>query len=102
MDAILALAQHHGLRVVEDCAHGIETLYRGRHVGTLGDLGAFSFYATKNVVTGEGGMVTTGNGVWAARIKTLALHGLSADAWKRFSDEGFKHYEVTEPGFKYN
>jgi dTDP-4-amino-4,6-dideoxygalactose transaminase len=57
---------------------------------------------TKNVVTGEGGMVTTGSGEQAARIKRLALHGLSADAWKRFSDEGFKHYEVVEAGFKYN
>src|SRR5262249_42879438 len=61
-----------------------------------------SFYVTKNVVTGEGGMVTTANKEWAERIKTLALHGLSADAWKRFSDEGFKQYEVVAPGFKYN
>ena len=66
------------------------------------DFGAFSFYVTKNVVTGEGGMVTTDSEAHAARIKRLALHGLSADAWKRFSDEGFKHYEVVEPGFKYN
>ncbi len=102
MDAILELASRHDLRVIEDCAHAIETLYRGRHAGTLGDLGAFSFYVTKNVATGEGGMVTTANPRWASRIKTLALHGLSADAWKRFSDEGFKHYEVTEPGYKYN
>jgi dTDP-4-amino-4,6-dideoxygalactose transaminase len=102
MDAILALAAQHGLRVIEDCAHAIETLYHGRHAGTLGDLGAFSFYVTKNVVSGEGGMVTTADPAWAARIKVLALHGLSADAWKRFSDAGFKHYEVTEAGFKYN
>jgi dTDP-4-amino-4,6-dideoxygalactose transaminase len=102
MDALDELAKRHGLKVIEDCAHAIETLYHGRHAGTLGDLGAFSFYVTKNVVTGEGGMVTTYDAQWAARIKTLALHGLSADAWKRFSDEGFKHYEVTEPGFKYN
>ena len=102
MDAILELAGRHRLRVIEDCAHAIETLHRDRHVGTLGDLGAFSFYVTKNVVTGEGGMVTTAEPAWADRIKTLALHGLSADAWKRFSDEGFKQYEVIEPGFKYN
>ncbi|HJZ67364.1 MAG TPA: DegT/DnrJ/EryC1/StrS family aminotransferase [Blastocatellia bacterium] len=102
MNSILNLTQRHGLRVIEDCAHAIETLYRARHAGTLGDFGTFSFYVTKNVVTGEGGMVTTANEAWAARIKTLALHGLSADAWKRFSDEGFKQYEVTEPGFKYN
>jgi dTDP-4-amino-4,6-dideoxygalactose transaminase len=102
MSAILELAARHGLRIIEDCAHAIETIYHGRHAGTLGDLGAFSFYVTKNLVTGEGGMVTTNNAAWAARIKTLALHGLSADAWKRFSDEGFKHYEVMEPGYKYN
>ena len=102
MDAISTLARGHGLRVIEDCAHAVETLYRGRHAGTLGDLGAFSFYATKNVVTGEGGMVTTSNDEWARRVKVLAQHGLSADAWNRFSDDGFKHYEVVEPGFKYN
>jgi dTDP-4-amino-4,6-dideoxygalactose transaminase len=102
MTAILGLAARHGLRIIEDRAHAVETLYRGRHAGTLGDLGAFSFYVTKNLVTGEGGMLTTANAAWAARIKTLLLHGLSADAWSRFSDEGFKHYEVIGPGFKYN
>jgi dTDP-4-amino-4,6-dideoxygalactose transaminase len=102
MNEILSLAEAHGLRVIEDCAHAIETLYNGRHMGTFGDLGAFSFYVTKNVVTGEGGMLTTANKDWADRIKMLALHGLSADAWKRFSDAGFKQYEVLEPGFKYN
>jgi dTDP-4-amino-4,6-dideoxygalactose transaminase len=102
MDALCDLARRHHLWVIEDCAHAIETLYHGKHAGTLGDLGTFSFYVTKNVVTGEGGMVTTANQGWANRIKTLALHGLNADAWKRFSDEGFKHYEVIEPGFKYN
>jgi dTDP-4-amino-4,6-dideoxygalactose transaminase len=102
MDALGELAQRHGLKIIEDCAHAVETIYHGRHAGTLGDLGAFSFYVTKNVTTGEGGMVTTADPAWAGRIKTLALHGLSADAWERFSDEGFKHYEVTEPGFKYN
>lgn len=102
MDAVLALASRHDLRVIEDCAHAVETLYKGRHAGTLGDFGAFSFYVTKNVVTGEGGMLITADAACAARTKTLALHGLSADAWARFSDEGFKHYDVTEPGFKYN
>jgi dTDP-4-amino-4,6-dideoxygalactose transaminase len=102
MGALTDLARRHDLRIIEDCAHAIETLYHGRHAGTLGDLGAFSFYVTKNVVTGEGGMVTTADPARAARIKTLALHGMSADAWKRFSDEGFKQYEVVEAGFKYN
>jgi dTDP-4-amino-4,6-dideoxygalactose transaminase len=102
MDALLELAADRGLRVIEDCAHAIETVYRGRHAGTLGDFGAFSFYVTKNIATGEGGMVTTADHRAVARIKALALHGLSADAWARFSDNGFKHYDVLEPGFKYN
>lgn len=102
IEAIVALARQAGIAVVEDCAHAIETLVDGRHAGTFGDFGVFSFYVTKNVVTGEGGMVVTSDEAAAARIKTLALHGLSADAWSRFSDEGYKHYEVVEPGFKYN
>jgi dTDP-4-amino-4,6-dideoxygalactose transaminase len=102
MASLMGIARAHDLRVVEDCAHAIETLWQGRHVGTIGDVGAFSFYVTKNVVTGEGGMLTTADASQAARAKTLGLHGMSADAWKRFSDEGFKQYEVVEPGFKYN
>ena len=102
MDEIMAVARRHNLFVIEDCAHAIETQYRGRHAGTIGDVGAFSFYATKNVVTGEGGMITTAQAADAARLRALRLHGLSGDAWKRFSDDGFKHYEVVEPGFKYN
>jgi dTDP-4-amino-4,6-dideoxygalactose transaminase len=102
IESIVALARRTELVVVEDCAHAIETLVNGRHAGTFGDFGVFSFYVTKNVVTGEGGMVVTSDEGAAARIKTLALHGLSADAWSRFSDEGYKHYEVIEPGFKYN
>ena len=101
MDEILELAADHGLDVVEDCAHAIETLHHGRHAGTLGRFGAFSFYATKNVVTAEGGMITTDDEDAAARLRRLALHGLSAGAWKRFSDEGYRHYELVEPGFKY-
>jgi dTDP-4-amino-4,6-dideoxygalactose transaminase len=96
------LAERRGFAVIEDCAHAIETLVGERHVGTFGAFGAFSFYVTKNVVTGEGGMVTTTSDELAARVKRLALHGLSADAWSRFSDQGFRHYEVVEPGFKYN
>lgn len=102
MDAILELAAAHDLKVIEDCAHAIETEYRGRKAGTIGDFGCFSFYVTKNVVTGEGGMVLTENPEDAARIKVLALHGMSRDAWKRFSDEGYRHYQVVECGFKYN
>ncbi len=103
MDALLALAERHGLLVIEDCAHAIETRdAQGRHAGVLGDLGAFSFYVTKNVVTGEGGMLTTRRADLAERVKVMALHGMSQDAWKRFSDEGYRHYEVVGAGFKYN
>jgi dTDP-4-amino-4,6-dideoxygalactose transaminase len=102
MGMLMEIARTHDLRVVEDCAHAIETLWQGRHAGTIGDVGAFSFYVTKNVVTGEGGMLVTADPDQAALVKTLGLHGMSADAWKRFSDEGFKHYEVVAPGFKYN
>lgn len=102
MDALMEIAGRHGLKVIEDCAHAIETEYHGRKAGTFGDFGCFSFYATKNVTTGEGGMVLTRNEEDLARIKMLALHGMSKDAWKRFSDEGYKHYFVVETGFKYN
>lgn len=102
MDALADLTQRRGLVMVEDCAHAIETEYKGRKAGTFGDFGCFSFYATKNITTGEGGMVLTRDEEQAARIKMLALHGMSKDAWKRFSDDGYKHYSVVELGFKYN
>lgn len=102
MEALCAIADRHGLKLIEDCAHAIETTYRGRHAGTFGDFGCLSFYVTKNIVTGEGGMVLARRDADAARIKVLGLHGMSKDAWKRFSDEGFKHYQVVEAGFKYN
>jgi dTDP-4-amino-4,6-dideoxygalactose transaminase len=102
MDAIGDIARRNNLKIIEDCAHAIETEYKGRKAGTFGDFGCFSFYVTKNVITGEGGMVLARNEEDAARIKILALHGMSKDAWKRFSDEGYKHYQVVECGFKYN
>ncbi len=102
MQSIMTLSQRHGLKIVEDAAHAIETQAQGRKVGSIGDLTCFSFYVTKNIVTGEGGMVTTENCNYADRIKILALHGMTKDAWHRFSDEGFKHYQVIYPGFKYN
>jgi dTDP-4-amino-4,6-dideoxygalactose transaminase len=102
MEHLLLIAHEHGLRLIEDCAHAIETEYHGRKAGTFGECGVLSFYATKNIVTGEGGMVLTNNAEAAARIKMLALHGMSQDAWKRFSDDGYKHYEVIEVGFKSN
>lgn len=102
MDAIMDIAQRHKLKVIEDCAHAIETEYKGQKAGTFGDFGCFSFYSTKNIVTGEGGMVLAKRDDDIARIKVLGLHGMSKDAWKRFGDEGFKHYQVVECGFKYN
>lgn len=102
MDAIMKIARKHRLKVIEDCAHAIETTYRGQKAGTFGDFGCFSFYVTKNVITGEGGMVLAKKESDAGRIKVLGLHGMSKDAWKRFSDEGYKHYQVVAPGFKYN
>lgn len=102
MDAIGAIAEQHRLKVIEDCAHAVETEYRGRKAGTMGNCGVLSFYSTKNVVTGEGGMVLTADAEIAARIKVLALHGLSHDAWKRFSNSGYQHYQVVDIGFKYN
>jgi len=102
MTPLMAIAEEHGLRVVEDCAHAIEASYGGRAVGTFGDLGCFSFYVTKNVVTAEGGMVLTADPELEAHVKICALHGMSRDAWKRFADDGYQHYEVVHAGFKYN
>tara|TARA_R110002073_G_scaffold85473_1_gene203565 strand:- start:60 stop:1211 length:1152 start_codon:yes stop_codon:yes gene_type:complete len=102
MDELMAIARQHNLKVIEDCAHAIETEYRGQKAGTIGDLGVLSFYSTKNIVTGEGGMVLTRDAALAQRTKMMGLHGMSSDAWKRFSDDGYRHYDVEEIGFKYN
>ncbi len=82
MDDIMSIAQDHNLKVIEDCAHAIETEYKGRKAGNFGDFGCFSFYVTKNIVTGEGGMVLARDAADAARVKVLGLHGMSKDAWK--------------------
>jgi len=102
MDAIMAIAEKHQLVVIEDCAHAIETEWKGKKAGTFGDFGCFSFYATKNVATGEGGMVLAKTAENIARIKILSLHGMTKDAWHRFGDKGYKHYRVVEAGYKYN
>ena len=102
MDPLCALADEHGLTIIEDCAHAIETEYHGRKAGCFGDFGCFSFYVTKNIITGEGGLILAKKPEHAARLKVLALHGMSSDAWNRFGDSGYKHYLVTEAGFKYN
>lgn len=102
MDPIVDLARSRNIAVIEDCAHAIETLYKGKQTGTIGTAGCFSFYATKNITTGEGGMVVSHDEKLISRIKVRALHGLSQDAWKRYSDYGYKHYFVEDIGFKYN
>lgn len=102
MEHLCQVAASHDLTIIEDCAHAVETEYKAGKAGNFGRFGCFSFYATKNVTTGEGGMVLTSSLEDAARIKRLALHGLTSDAWKRFSDSGYKHYEVVECGYKYN
>ena len=102
MDALCDIAERHNLKLIEDCAHAIETEYKGRKAGTFGDFGCFSFYVTKNITTGEGGMILASRQEYADRLKILGLHGMSKDAWKRFSDSGYKHYQVVEVGFKYN
>jgi dTDP-4-amino-4,6-dideoxygalactose transaminase len=102
MDDLLAIAARHGLRVLEDAAHAVGATYRGRPIGALGDATAFSFYATKNLTTAEGGMLTTADAALAERVRRLSNHGMSRDAWKRYSAEGSWYYEVVEAGFKYN
>ncbi|MDJ0712633.1 MAG: DegT/DnrJ/EryC1/StrS family aminotransferase [Prochloraceae cyanobacterium] len=102
MDAIMTIAQKYNLALIEDCAHAIETEYKGAKAGTFGDFGVFSFYVTKNVITGEGGMIISSDEERISRIKVLGLHGMSRHAWQRFSDSGYKHYFVHEAGYKYN
>ncbi|MDD5195388.1 MAG: DegT/DnrJ/EryC1/StrS family aminotransferase [Candidatus Omnitrophica bacterium] len=102
MDEIVRIARKYNLYIIEDAAHCIEGFYKGKKIGTIGDLTCFSFYATKNLVTGEGGMVTTDNKTFADRIETYGLHGMSRGAWHRYSDKGYVKYRVIYPGFKYN
>jgi dTDP-4-amino-4,6-dideoxygalactose transaminase len=102
MDKISEIARRYNLKVIEDAAHTIEAEYHGRKVGTLGDAAAFSFYATKNITTGEGGMLTTNDTEVADKVTILRLHGISRDAWKRYGFEGYKHWDTLYPGYKYN
>jgi len=102
MDAILEIARARGVAVVEDAAHALPTRYGGRMVGTLGDITCFSFYATKTITTGEGGMAVTAREDYADRMRLMHLHGMSHDAWKRYTKNGSWAYEVLAPGFKYN
>lgn len=102
MDEITQMAKKHKLFILEDAAHATEAWYKGKKIGSISDMTAFSFYVTKNVATGEGGMLTTNNKRWAETARVRRLHGISADAWKRYSAEGFKPYEAIYPGYKYN
>jgi dTDP-4-amino-4,6-dideoxygalactose transaminase len=102
LDELVAIADAHGLPLVEDAAHAVGVRYRGRAIGTIGRATVFSFYATKNLTTGEGGMITTDDDALAADLRRWVLHGMSRDAWKRYTAAGSWYYEVLEPGYKFN
>jgi dTDP-4-amino-4,6-dideoxygalactose transaminase len=102
IDRLNALRDRHGLHVIEDAAHALGAEWQGRRIGGHGNLTAYSFYVTKNITTGEGGALATEDPAVADEVERLALHGLSLGAWQRFSDVGFRHYDVVEPGFKFN
>ena len=102
LDPIHAVANDKGIHVIEDAAHAFPAKYHGKMIGSLSDFTCFSFYATKNLTTAEGGMICTQSEEWAARCRMMALHGISKDAWKRYTAEGSWYYEIIAPGFKYN
>lgn len=102
MDEISELARSNHIAVIEDAAHALPATYKDMKIGTISDVTCFSFYATKTLTTGEGGMATTRNSEWAENMKRLRLHGISGDAWDRYSREGAWFYEVVDAGYKYN
>ncbi len=102
LDAIHRIAEQYGLRVIEDAAHALPASFHGKRIGTTSELTAFSFYATKTITTGEGGMLTTDNDDFAQRVTRMRLHGISGDAWKRYSKEGSWYYEILDAGYKAN
>ena len=102
IDEIGELARDRSISVVEDAAHSFGASYRGKKVGNFGDGTAFSFYATKNLTTGEGGSLSTADAGLAERVRCLSYHGMSRDSWDRYRDRGAWYYEVQEAGFKYN
>jgi len=102
MNKIMAIARKHKLVVIEDAAHAIGAEYHGKKIGSIGDLTCFSFYANKNITTGEGGMVTTNNDEWQRRIRMLSFHGINKGPWQRYSEDDLQHYTVDFPGYKYN
>jgi len=102
MDEIAEFSKAHSLQVVEDAAHALPASYRGRSIGSISQVTAFSFYATKTLTTGDGGMITTDDEALAGRFRLMRLHGIGRDAWKRYTSEGSWFYEVLEAGYKYN
>ena len=102
MDKIMEIAEKYDLYVIEDAAHAIGSKYKDKKIGSIGDATCFSFYATKNITTAEGGMITTNRGDLADKMRILSLHGISKDAWKRYSSEGSWYYEIAYSGYKYN
>jgi perosamine synthetase len=102
MGQIMDIARGYRLKVIEDAAHALPASYRGQPIGGIGDITCFSFYATKPITTGEGGMSTTEHQEYADRMRIMSLHGISQDAWKRYTAEGSWYYEILYPGYKYN
>lgn len=102
MDLIMKIARKYNLAVIEDAAHALGAKYNGRMIGTIGTTTCFSFYVTKNITTGEGGMVTTDSDDLAHELRTSSMHGMDSDAWNRYSDRGSWYYEVVNAGYKYN
>ena len=102
MEAILEIANRYNLTVIEDCAHAIESEIDNKKIGTLGDYGCFSFYTTKNIATAEGGMLIAKNEEKILNARKLSLQGMDLDAWNRFGKSGYKHYSISQLGYKYN
>ncbi len=102
METLQNICQAHDLTLIDDAAHAIPAEYKGQYIGSIGDLSAFSFYANKNLTTGEGGMITTHNDVFAKRLRTMRLHGIDKDAWVRQSQRSIWRYDIATEGYKYN
>lgn len=102
LEALRDIAKPRNIAIIDDAAHALPSRYRGRMIGAISDFTCFSFYATKTITTGEGGMICTDDDAWAARCRVMALHGISHDAWNRYRAEGSWYYEVVAPGYKYN
>ena len=102
MDTLQKICHTHNLVLIDDAAHAIPTKYNGKYIGNIGGLSAFSFYANKNMTTGEGGMITTNDDAHAETLRTMRLHGIDKDAWARQSKRSIWRYDITSEGYKYN